>query len=75
MSQVVTAVYEDGVLKPTEPLDLPPHTAVQLTIEPINSWEASRQERVAALEAFLRKARPIESPEPHLTRDDLHERR
>lgn len=75
MSQVVTAVYEDGVLKPTEPLNLPPHTTVQLTIEPINSWGASRQKRVAALEAFLRQARPVESPESHLTRDELHERR
>lgn len=75
MSQVVTAVYEDGVLKPTEPLDLAPHTTVQLTIEPVNPWEASRRDRVAALEAFLRQARPIESPESHLTRDELHERR
>lgn len=75
MSQVVTAVYEDGVLKPAEPLDLAPHTTVQLTIELIDSWETSRQKRVAALEAFLRQARPIQSPETHLTRDELHERR
>jgi predicted DNA-binding antitoxin AbrB/MazE fold protein len=75
MSHVVTAVYEDGVFKPTEPLDLAPHTTVQLTVEPVPAWEASRAERLAALDTFLRQARPVEPPEPHLSRDALHERR
>ena len=31
--QTIIAIYEDGVLKPTEPLDLPEHAEVRLTIE------------------------------------------
>ena len=29
----ITAIYEDGVLKPTQPLDLPAHTEVRLRVE------------------------------------------
>ncbi len=31
--QTITATFEDGVLKPKEPLDLPAHTEVRLTVE------------------------------------------
>jgi len=31
--QTITATFEDGVLKPTQPLDLPAHAEVRLTIE------------------------------------------
>ena len=31
--QTITAIFEDGVLKPTQPLDLPAHAEVRLTIE------------------------------------------
>jgi predicted DNA-binding antitoxin AbrB/MazE fold protein len=31
--QTITATFEDGVLKPTHPLDLPAHAEVRLTIE------------------------------------------
>ena len=31
--QTITATFEDGVLKPTQPLDLPAHAKVRLTIE------------------------------------------
>jgi predicted DNA-binding antitoxin AbrB/MazE fold protein len=31
--QTITATYENGVLKPTQPLDLPAHAEVRLTIE------------------------------------------
>ncbi len=31
--QTITATFEDGVLKPTQPLDLPAHVEVRLTIE------------------------------------------
>src|SRR5437762_996369 len=33
MIQVIDATFEDGVLKPTLPLSLPPHTPVRLTVE------------------------------------------
>ena len=29
--QTITATYEDGVFKPTQPLDLPPGTQVRIT--------------------------------------------
>ncbi len=31
--KTITATFEDGVLKPIQPLDLPAHTQVRLTIE------------------------------------------
>jgi len=31
--QTITATFEDGVLKPVEPLNLPAHAKVRLTIE------------------------------------------
>jgi predicted DNA-binding antitoxin AbrB/MazE fold protein len=31
--QTITATFEDGVLKPTEPLNLPAHSEVRVTIE------------------------------------------
>jgi predicted DNA-binding antitoxin AbrB/MazE fold protein len=31
--QTNTATFEDGVLKPTQPLNLPPHSEVRVTIE------------------------------------------
>jgi predicted DNA-binding antitoxin AbrB/MazE fold protein len=38
MSIVVEAVYEDGVLKPKQPLPLQEHETVRLTVEPHISW-------------------------------------
>jgi len=48
--QTITATFEDGVLKPKEPLDLPAHTEVRLTIEPL----PPRPLTVGNLNAFLR---------------------
>jgi predicted DNA-binding antitoxin AbrB/MazE fold protein len=31
--QTITAIFEDGVLKPAQPLHLPAHAEVRLTIE------------------------------------------
>jgi predicted DNA-binding antitoxin AbrB/MazE fold protein len=33
MSKQIDAIYENGVLRPAEPLDLKPNTRVRLTIE------------------------------------------
>ena len=33
MPQTVTATFEDGVLKPTQPLDLPARAQVRVTVE------------------------------------------
>jgi predicted DNA-binding antitoxin AbrB/MazE fold protein len=38
MSITIDAVYEDGVLKPAEPLALKEHERVRVTIQPATSW-------------------------------------
>jgi predicted DNA-binding antitoxin AbrB/MazE fold protein len=38
MAITVEAIYENGVLKPAQPLPLQEHTKVQLTIEPRTNW-------------------------------------
>ncbi len=45
MAIVVEATYENGVLKPAEPLPLVEHEKVRVTIEPEVSWA----ERTAGL--------------------------
>ena len=76
MSQVVTANFENGVLKPSEPLDLEPNAEVQLTIDvmPAKSDIQRRRDALAKLMELCLTS-PIHPNEPHLTRDQLHERR
>jgi predicted DNA-binding antitoxin AbrB/MazE fold protein len=38
MPLTVEAIYEDGVLKPAQPLPLQEHEKVRLRIEPADSW-------------------------------------
>jgi predicted DNA-binding antitoxin AbrB/MazE fold protein len=38
MALTVDAVYENGVLKPSQPLPLKEHEQVQVTIQPKTSW-------------------------------------
>ena len=35
MDHVITAIYENGVLRPLDPLDLPERTEVQVSIKPL----------------------------------------
>lgn len=71
MTQTITATFEDGVLKPTQPLTLAEHAQVRLTIEPLVNGKTV-EERLAALDELMKMAKP--HPGPHLTRDELHER-
>ena len=48
--QTITATFEDGVLKPAQPLDLPLHAEVRVTIELVTA----RPLTVGKLNAFLR---------------------
>jgi predicted DNA-binding antitoxin AbrB/MazE fold protein len=48
--QTFTATFEDGVLKPSQPLNLPAHTEVRVTIELIPESSLT----VGSLNAFLR---------------------
>jgi predicted DNA-binding antitoxin AbrB/MazE fold protein len=47
--QTITATFEDGVLKPAQPLDLPAHAEVRVTIELLPSSSLT----VGSLNAFL----------------------
>jgi predicted DNA-binding antitoxin AbrB/MazE fold protein len=38
MPITIEAVYENGVLRPTQPLPLEEHETVRITIEPGRSW-------------------------------------
>ena len=48
--QTITATFEDGVLKPTQPLDLRPQAQVRITIEILPDSPLT----VGKLNAFLR---------------------
>jgi predicted DNA-binding antitoxin AbrB/MazE fold protein len=75
MSQVVTATFENGVLKPAEPLALPENARVRLTIDlVIEEPKLTPAERLAALEELWRTS-TLHSDGERLTRDQLHERR
>lgn len=69
--QTMTAIFENGVLKPTSPLCLPERTEVRVTIEPLEN-DLQKAEKLASLEALWRVSKPHSK---HLTRDELHERR
>jgi predicted DNA-binding antitoxin AbrB/MazE fold protein len=69
--QTITAVFEDGVLKPGQPLDLAEHAQVRITIEQLRP-NPQKAEKLAALEALWRITRRHSE---HMTREDLHERR
>ncbi len=75
MVQVIAATFEDGVLKPDEPLQLPPHSRVRLVVEPLQlDAERQRQAAWAAMEQLWRQSK-IDSGGERLTREQLHERR
>jgi predicted DNA-binding antitoxin AbrB/MazE fold protein len=69
--QTMTAIFENGVLKPTSPLGLPEQTEVRITIEPLEN-DQEKAEKLASLEALWRISKPHSN---HLTRNELHERR
>jgi len=74
--QVITATFEDGVLKPTEQLDLRPHSRVRLTVEPLEDDAADELHRRAweGLEQLWRQS-ALDSQGERLSREQLHERR
>jgi predicted DNA-binding antitoxin AbrB/MazE fold protein len=74
MSQVITATFVDGVLKPEEELALASGTKVRLMLA---TWADVRAQGQAACTELDRLCDefPIDSHERRLTRDQLHERR
>jgi predicted DNA-binding antitoxin AbrB/MazE fold protein len=60
MSISVEATYEDGVLKPSEPLPLKEHEKVRITVEEDSAWRTSRVRATAGLLRWKGDAETIE---------------
>jgi predicted DNA-binding antitoxin AbrB/MazE fold protein len=75
MIEVITATFEDGVLKPNGPLNLPAHCRVRLVVQPLE--EGAEEQRRQAWEALERlwQQSTLDSQGTRLSRDELHERR
>ena len=74
MTGVITATYENDVFKPERDLGLTPGTKVRLLVAPWEEGRNAEQDAFAEWERLCDES-PIASTEPHLTRDQLHERR
>jgi predicted DNA-binding antitoxin AbrB/MazE fold protein len=74
MSQIVTAIFENGLLKPDVQLHLSPGARVRLTVEPIEAVPASNDRAWEELEE-LWEAALGDSNGKRFTRDQLHDRR
>ncbi len=68
--QTMTAIYENGVLKPTGFLNLPERAQVRITVEPVQA-DSQKTAKLAALQALWQISR---AHTEHLTREELHER-
>ncbi len=73
MSQLITATFEDGVLKPRENLDLAAGTKVHLLVIPCSTGHSAEQDPLSELDRLCDDD-PIDSGGARLTRDQLHER-
>ena len=73
MGQIVTATFEDGILKPDAPLDLPPHARVRLVVETLDELTEDSRKVWTELERLWDEA-SIDSQGERMTRDQLHER-
>jgi predicted DNA-binding antitoxin AbrB/MazE fold protein len=74
MSQVITAIFENGLLKPDERLDWPAGTRVRLIVEAVASSPEDKEQAWQELEKLWDEA-GVDSGGVRLTRDQLHERR
>jgi predicted DNA-binding antitoxin AbrB/MazE fold protein len=74
MQQMITAIFEGGMLKPDQRLDLPEHAHVRLIVETLENTPAAAQDALRELDRLCDES-PICSTSPRLTRDQLHERR
>jgi len=75
MVRTTEAIFTNGVLKPTEPLNLREQERVRITVEQLP--EPTEEERARALRRFFEAAdrSGFRSTGPYPTRDELHERR
>lgn len=52
MSQIVTAIYADGVLRPVVPLELPEQAQVEVEVRPASEAAVRNDERKQFIEAL-----------------------
>jgi predicted DNA-binding antitoxin AbrB/MazE fold protein len=74
MHRIITAIFENGVLKPREPLDLLPGTQVQLMVVATGQMAESLDQDWEEFE-HLCDEMSFDSGGRMPTRDELHERR
>lgn len=60
MTITIEATYENGVLKPAEPLPLKEHEKVRITVEEDSAWRAGRVRATAGLLEWKGDAETIE---------------
>ena len=72
MPKRTTGTIVGGVLKFDDPVNLPDHCRVSVTVEPLSDVER----RLAAWNSIKERLRlrPIHVGDLHFTRDELHER-
>lgn len=64
MDETITAIYEQGVLRPLTPLELPEHARVEITIRrPDQTAEQRRKVEQALRAAGLLTASPSQTPQ------------
>jgi predicted DNA-binding antitoxin AbrB/MazE fold protein len=73
MSQVITATFENGVLRPEQDLGLAPGTRVRLKVDVCMEGPDASPDACDELDNLCDES-PIVSQEPRRTRDQLHER-
>lgn len=74
MTKVIEAIFEDGVLTPLEPLELPERQRVRVTVEAINgNSPTDREAAMLRLRAGI-AAMNFRLNGPLPSRDELHER-
>jgi predicted DNA-binding antitoxin AbrB/MazE fold protein len=75
-SESFLATYEDGVLKPHQPLALAPHSQVRVLVEPLDAAASLINQKTAWQNVKqLWATSSIDSAGERLTRDQLHDRR
>ncbi len=72
MSEIVTAIYEQGVLRPLTPLSLPENARVQIQIiEQLSNTEERQRVRQALLEAGVIRPQALVEPVEPVTEAEL----
>jgi predicted DNA-binding antitoxin AbrB/MazE fold protein len=64
MSFTVEAVYENGVLKPSQPLPFKEHEALHVTVERASTWTAASAKRSADLARVMAHAGAVDLGRP-----------